>query len=325
MVRHLNLRQVEAFKAVIENGTVSRAAQMLNMSQPAMSKLIAHLEGDTGLKLFDRLKGRLAPTEQAMRLHEEVERIFAGVRQVESAVDAIRREEQGRLVIGVIPALAGSFIQRAASGFLKERGNLFCSIQALSSQLIVDRLVTRNHDVGLVSGRIENPYITFEPLMEHPLVCIMPLDHPLADKSVIEPQDLDQVPFVSFNLDSHAADQVAEMFETYHVKARIVLVASSTPTICEFVAAGLGVSLVHPLMASGMESRLAIRPFEPKVPFKFQIGRSADTRNARLVEAFAQELRTAAAQISRSMLADLPKRPARRRRPVKGVKIRSKK
>jgi DNA-binding transcriptional LysR family regulator len=61
MARRINLRQVEAFKAVIEYGTVSRAAEMLNVSQPAMSKLIAHLEEDTGLRLFDRLKGRLAP------------------------------------------------------------------------------------------------------------------------------------------------------------------------------------------------------------------------------------------------------------------------
>jgi len=59
----ISLRQIEAFKAVIDNGTVSRAALMLNNLPALQSKLIAHLEADTGLKLFDRLKGRLAPTE----------------------------------------------------------------------------------------------------------------------------------------------------------------------------------------------------------------------------------------------------------------------
>ena len=62
MRRRLTLRQVEAFKAVIESGTISSAADLLHVSQPAMSKLIAHFEADTGLKLFDRDKGRLAPT-----------------------------------------------------------------------------------------------------------------------------------------------------------------------------------------------------------------------------------------------------------------------
>src|SRR3954454_15854910 len=118
MARRINLRQVEAFKAVIEYGTVSRAAEMMNVSQPAMSKLIAHLEEDTGLRLFDRLKGRLAPTRRGMRLYEEIDRIFAGVRQVENAVEAIRREEQGQLLVGVMPALSRSFIQQATMGFL---------------------------------------------------------------------------------------------------------------------------------------------------------------------------------------------------------------
>jgi DNA-binding transcriptional LysR family regulator len=304
MVRHLNLRQIEAFKAVIENGSISSAARVVHISQPAMSKLIAHFEADTSLKLFDRLKGRLAPTECGMRLYTEINRIFAGVRQVENAAEAIRREEGGQLVVGVMPALSGSFIQRATTGFLKDRRNMFCSVQSLGSLLIVDWLVARKLDVGLVSARIDNPYVTLEPLMEHPLVCIMPLDHPLATKSLIEPQDLDQIPFAAFNPEGDIGHRVEDMFEAFGVKAQIVLVTNAAPTLCEFVAAGLGVSLIHPLMMSGVEDRLAVRRFAPEILFNFQLCRSADSRNAQLVDAFAQEVRATAAQISRSMLSE---------------------
>lgn len=301
-MRPVNLRQIEAFKAVIENGTISRAALMLHISQPAMSKLITHMEADTGLRLFERLKGRLAPTEQAMRLYEEVDRIFAGVRQVANAVDAIRREAQGRLAVGVMPALAGSFIQRATSGFLKTRPNVFCLVQSLSSQWVVDRMVMKKLDVGLVSAGIDNPYVALEPLIEHPLVCIMPLDHPLTARSHIEPPDLDQIPFVTFHPDAYVGHVIDRMFETYKIRVKSVLVTNVAPTLCEFVAAGLGVALVHPLMLSGFENRLAVRRFEPELPFNFQLCRSIDNRNAPLVEAFAQEARTLAAQISRSLL-----------------------
>ena len=301
-MRPINLRQIEAFKAVIENGTISRAALMLHISQPAMSKLISHMEADTGLRLFDRLKGRLAPTEQAMRLYDEVDRIFAGVRQVANAVDAIRREAQGRLAIGVMPALAGSFIQRATSGFLKSRPNVFCLVQSLSSQWVVDRMVMKKLDVGLVSAGIDNPYVALEPLIEHPLVCIMPLDHPLTSRTHIEPQDLDQIPFVTFHPDAYVGHVIDRMFETYKIQVKSVLVTNVAPTLCEFVAAGIGVSLVHPLMLSGLENRLAVRRFEPELPFNFQLCRSIDNRNAPLVEAFAEESRTLAAQISRSLL-----------------------
>lgn len=302
MPRHLNLRQIEAFKAVIENGTVSRAALMLNISQPAMSKLVAHLEADTGLHLFDRQKGRLAPTAHAMRLYEEVGRIFAGVRQVEHAVDAIRREEQGRLAVGVMTALSGAFIQRATTSFLKDRRVMFCSIHSLDSPWTVDWLIARKLDVGLVSARIENPYVTLEPLMEHPLVCIMPLDHPLAGKGVVEPQDLDQTPFVGFDPDLYMSHLIDGMCEKNKVKPQAVLIANRALTVCEFVAAGLGVSLLHPVMVSGFEERLAVRRFEPEIPYGFQLCRHADGRDAELVEAFAQRLRQTAEQISHSLL-----------------------
>ena len=303
MRRHFNLRQIEAFKAMIEYGSVSSAAQMIHISQPAMSKLILNFEANTGLKLFDRVKGRLAPTASGMRLYQEIDRIFAGIRQVENAAEAIRREEQGRLTVGVLPALAGPFIQRVTTGFLRGRHNLFFSVELLTSQWIVDRLIARKLDVGLVSGRIDNPYVTFEPLMEHPLICILPLDHPLTARSRLEPRDLNRMPLVAFPPDSYAGHCVEEMFKASAVQAQVVLFANAAPIVCEFVAAGLGVALVHPLMASGFEGRLAVRRFEPDIPYSFQICRSAEARGARLVDAFAQELRAAAALVFKSMPA----------------------
>ncbi|MFB0872620.1 MULTISPECIES: LysR substrate-binding domain-containing protein [unclassified Sphingobium] len=304
MPRHINLRQIEAFKAVIENGTVSRASEILNVSQPALSKLIAHLEFDTALRLFDRVKGRLAPTEHGMRLYDEVGRIFSGVRQVENAVEAIRREEQGRLAIGVLPALANTFIQKVTTGFLQARGNVFCSVQAVGSQWIVEWLVSRKLDVGLVSARVDNPYLTMEPVLEQPLVCIMPPDHALAAKTHIEPQDLIGTPFIAFDSDIYVAHLVATTLERYKVEPQIVLVTNAAPTVCEFVAAGLGVSLIHPLMVSGLEHRVAVRRFQPEIPYNFQLCRSADSRNAHIVEAFVEELRERANEAAHSLLVE---------------------
>jgi DNA-binding transcriptional LysR family regulator len=301
MPRHINLRQVEAFKALMESGTVSRAAEMLHITQSGMSKLIAHLEFDTGLKLFDRVKGRLAPTEHAMRFHDEVERIFTGVRQLEGALEAIRRDELGRIAIGVMPTLSGNFIQRATTSFLKNHDNVFCSVESLGSNWIVDRLISRKLDVGLVSARINNPYVTLEPLMEHPLVCIMPLDHPLTNKRVITPPDLAETPFVTFKPDTFAGNHVEAMLKTSGIKPKTLLVSNIGPTISEFVAAGLGVSLVHPLMMSGLENHLAVRPFKPAVLFSFQLCHIPESRNAQLVKAFLKEVRAVAEAASTTM------------------------
>jgi DNA-binding transcriptional LysR family regulator len=302
MTRRVNLRQIEAFKAVIEYGTVSQAAEMIGISQPAMSKLIAHLEADTGLRLFDRVKGRLVPTRRGMRLYEEIDRIFVGVRQVENAVEAIRRDEQSGLVIGVMPALSGSFIQQTTSRFLSKQPGVFCSVQSRSSQWIAEGLTTRNLDVGLIIAPIDNPYIVAEPLLSHPIVCILPLGHPLARKKLIVPRDLDGVAFVSFDPESHTSRRIGHVLDAHGVAPEIAMIANVSPTVCEFVAAGMGVSLVHPLMVGGLRHKLAVRKFSPAVQLDFQICRIRDSRNARLVDAFLEGAREASAAVSRAIL-----------------------
>ncbi|WP_439495355.1 LysR substrate-binding domain-containing protein [Bosea sp. (in: a-proteobacteria)] len=296
MPRAVTLRQIEAFKALIEHGTVSRAAEVVNISQPAASKLMMHLESDSGLKLFDRYKGRLAPTAQGLRLYEEINRIFVGVRQVDSAIASIRREEQARLVVGVIPALSGAFIQRATMSFLMRNPNVYCLIKSPSSQWIAEFVLTRKLDVGLVTARIDNPYILTEPLLEHPLLCIMPIGHPLAQREVVRPEHLNGVPFVSFNTDTYTGQKVRSMFEKYEVKANVVLTADANPTVCQFVAAGLGISLVHPLFIAGMEKSVVARPFEPAIPLDFLLCFARDARNTDLISEFANETKAMASR-----------------------------
>lgn len=270
-----------------------------------MSKLIAYLEMDTGLTLFDRVKGRLAPTEQAMRLYDEAERIFAGLNQLESAVEVIRREEQRRLSVGVLPALSAYFIQQGTAEFLQTQRNVFCSVQALSSQWIVDWVVARKLDIGIVNEGVVNPYANFEPILDMPMVCILPLGHALSAKAVIGPHDLKEQPFVSYPLDSGIGNRVQSALRAHGVDPQIVLTANWAVTISEFVAAGLGVALIHPLSAHTMKDRLVVRRFEPDISDGFQICRSPDVRNAELIEGFAQELRRTAQEISKTMLDNI--------------------
>jgi DNA-binding transcriptional LysR family regulator len=301
MARELTLRQIEGFMAVVETGTISAAALQLRISQPAMSKLIAHLEEDAGLALFDRTKRRLALTDRGTRFYDEIDRIFSGVRQVQKVAEVLRREDQGQITIGVMPALAGAFIQRSVSNFLRERPKVFCSVQSHTSAQITELLATRRLDIGLVNGRVENRYIVSDNLLELPLVCIMPLGHPLEEKAVISPEDLDGHRFVAFDTDNVTGKRVADMMDAHKVRIDVVLVSNLSTTVCEFVAAGEGVSLIHPLFMSGFEQRLSTRPFNPATPYHFQICRPRENRNTELVQQFLKEMRKTATEICESI------------------------
>ena len=309
MRKPLNLRQLEAFKAVIEYGSVNGAAEALQVTQPAVSKLLVKLETDTGLELFVRVRGKLAPTRQGMLLYEEVDRTFAGLRQLEDAVESIRRDEQYRLNLGVMPALSGSFARRVTMEFMKSHPDVHVSIQTRSSQFLAEWLLARHIDVALVGNRVDNPYIDREPMVSSPLYCALPLDHPLARKRVLRPADLDGVPFISFAPGSQTDELVRSAFEPTHAKLNIVLDAVSAPTVCEFVAAGLGVALVHPLFIEGLKERIVLRRFEPEIKFTFQLCHVRAARNARLVGAFIDHARCVAREVSAELLRAHNRRP----------------
>lgn len=301
-MRTPNLRQIEAFKAVIETGTVSRAAELLSISQPAASKLLTHLEEDVGLELFDRRRGRLVPTARGMRLYEEIDRIFTGVNQINHAIESIRREEHDRLLVGVMPGLAGPFIGRAVVGFLKRHPRAYVSISARSSQFIADWLMARQLDVGLITMEIDHGHFEAEPLLSLPLVCVMPLGHPLQRKSRVTAKDLAKERFISFREGSRTRSQVDAVFKREGLTPNTVLDASLATTVCELVAQGLGITLEHPLLLESVRGRVAVRPFDPPSALDFLLCRPREARNVGLVDAFIEEARKTAAEISHELL-----------------------
>jgi DNA-binding transcriptional LysR family regulator len=298
MRRQINLRQIDAFKAVIEQGTVSAAADALFVSQPAISKLLANLEDDCELKLFDRVRGKLVPTKHGIRLYTEIDRVFAGLRQVEHAVESIHRDDRKRLTVGVLQALSGSFINRVVKNFLKLHPEVLITIHTRDSQFIAEWLSTQQIDVALISSIVDNPYIERDTLVEHRLMCILPLDHHLCAKATIDIQDLQDEAFVTFVESTPTRKRIEQLFEQHGVTPRTVFQASTAPTVCEAVAAGIGISLIHPLFADSVRDRVAHRSFTPKTLFSFQLCRNRSSHNVQLVDDFLREARRVSEETS---------------------------
>ncbi len=297
--RKPTLRQIEVFKAVIETGTVSRAAETLNMSQPAASKLLSNLEADIGMELFERRRGLLVPTERGIRFYEEVDRIFSGLDQIGQAVEALRSEERGRLTVGVLPALSGTFISTVIREFARQKPGVFLSLHARSSQFLVDWMRSGKVDICLVAGRVEDAHIAAEPILRQAMVCLVPLHHPLAARPALRIGDVAAEPFIAFMQSSYTRLLLDRIFEGAGVKPRIVTEATTAQNVGELVAAGVGFALAHPVYAESVRDRVAIRPFEPEIMLEFQLCRLRHGRNQPLVSAFVEAVRETAATFSR--------------------------
>ncbi|WP_421361729.1 LysR substrate-binding domain-containing protein [Agrobacterium rosae] len=302
MVRQINLRQIEAFKATIECGSVSRAADLMGISQPAASKLLSHLEEDIHLSLFDRRRGRLLPNVNGMRFYDEVQRIFAGVRQIERAAETIRREGLGRLSIGVMPGLSGQFIQRVVADFLLAYPDTYVIIKDGASRYIADWVATRQIDIGIISERFDNPNLTSTALLDSPMVCILPPGHRLAMKKEISPRDINGERFISFAPESQTRQLVEAALDAQNVFIDVVVEAGTAPTVCEFIAAGRGISIVHPLLAHPVRGSVMMRPFRPEISYGMVLSRSREARDVNLVDAFISQARLATARLFAEMV-----------------------
>lgn len=261
----MNLRQIEAFKAVMETGTVTQAAARLHVSQPALSKLLQAFERGVSLVLFSRERGRLTPTTEARLLYEEVDRVFQGAEKVRVAAEAIRGRQRGVLAIGVMPALSTGFAQEILARMSLASHGVQVTIEARDTPRLVEQLVTHQIELFYSAHPVEHPEISIETLCRLSLVCILPPGHHLASRAVIRCEDLEDEPFATLRRASPTRRLIDDVFARQRVRMRVALEAPMAPTLCAFVARGLGVALVDPLYVGAFAAALVVRPFVPAV------------------------------------------------------------
>lgn len=292
----MNLRQIEAFKAVMEAGTVTQAAARLNVSQPAVSKLLQLLEQRSGLVLFTRDRGRLSPTPEARLLYEEVERIFQGADRVRQAAHEIRSLQRGTLAVGVMPALSVGFAQEVLARLQVKQPGVSVLLHGRETPKLVEQLVLQQIDLLYSVVQMDHPEVRVELLCKVPLVCILPPHHRLAAKREIVPKDLAGERFAAFRNDSTVRRGIDQVFEAAKVKRTIAMEAPMAPSICAFVARGLGVSIVNPLYVGAFAPALAVRAFKPRIESSIYLATRRGKRLSVVAEAFAQASREFAAQ-----------------------------
>jgi DNA-binding transcriptional LysR family regulator len=274
------------------------AAARLRISQPAASKLLQLFERGAGMKLFVRDRGRLAPTPEARLLYDEVERVFQGASRVQQAAEEIRALERGLLSVGVMPALSVGFAQEVLAQLGTEHPGIVVQVQSRDTPRLVEQLVTQQIELVLSVLPMEHPEIRTESLCSVPLVCILPPGHRLAARREIRCRDLAGERFASFRHDSAVRRRIDQAFEDAKVSPSVVMEAPMAPTICAFVARGLGVSIVNPIYVGAFAPALEVRPFRPRIGSEIFMALPRSRRLSALGEAFAQAAREVARAVA---------------------------
>ncbi|WP_269142314.1 LysR substrate-binding domain-containing protein [Sphingomonas sp. IC-11] len=267
----MNLRQLEAFRAVMLTGSVTQAAQVMHLSQPAVSKLIADLEYAIGFRLFVRSKGSaLTVTPEAGYFYHEVERSFMGVDALKRAANDIRNLSSGNLHVAALPALSFSFMPKVLSEFRREHPNVVIRLYTHGSATVRQLVANQQFDVGLATRAHEVPGVSSSVFLRSVGACVLPPGHRLAAKSIIEPQDLAGEPFISLMLGDQTRRRIDRIFEDAGIERDLVVETQYAITHCSLVTQGVGCSIVNPATAVDfLRQGLLIRPFKPRIEFEY--------------------------------------------------------
>ncbi|MBP3981326.1 MULTISPECIES: LysR substrate-binding domain-containing protein [unclassified Acidovorax] len=293
----MKIRQLEAFREVMRWQTVTRAADALHVSQPAVTRLITDLEESVGFPLFLRIKGRLQPTSEAQVLYEEVERSLIGVERIARTAEDIRQLQRGLLSIAAAPAMALSFLPRAIASFLKAHKDVRVSLANHSSRTVMDMVMGERCDVGFVILSMGHIGAHGELLLSTRSVCALPSDHRLAGHKVIRPVDLAGEAFLSYPPEPDLRLKLDALFASYGIERVLQVETQVSAGLIAMVAAGLGVAVVDAVSAMEYGERgVVFLPFEPTMLTDFTVLTPARRGPSMLVSEFVEHVRDFAHQ-----------------------------
>jgi DNA-binding transcriptional LysR family regulator len=284
----ITFRQLAAFRAVVETGSVTQAAEMLHVSQPAVSRMLSDLEHELGFRLFRRANRQIVPTSEGLAFYHEVQRAFVSLKEIAEAGRAIREYRTGQLRLISIPSVAASIVPQLLARFMRAYPEVNVILEVQPAPRIFEWLVSMQYDLGIAALPADSSLVTASPILLGDAVCVLPAKHPLAKKDVIRPEHLADERFISFRSDSQFRFRVDAVFDQARVRRSLKLEARTNEAALSMVAAGLGVAIVGPFFPPEAAGGAVVRRFEPAITMQLALLRPTRRPLSRVAELFVE-------------------------------------
>ena len=263
----MKLRHLEIFHAVMTCGTLSRAAESLNISQPAASKALKNAEMKLGFKLFQRVRGKLLPSSEALTLFEKAQNIYQDLDNLRLLADNQARDPRAKISLGCLPSLGLSLVPEMVTDFYQQNANLVMTLTTEHTETLVKKLDLREIDLALTLQPVQQGEIITTTIAEVPLVYI---DRDYR-QGVVAIDEIDQQRWISPGPHSlSAAIATRRDFSTTRLNVQTYYMAT------EFVKRGMGCSITDIFSARHNLTPTMIHPISPPMTIPLRLLRRAD-------------------------------------------------
>ena len=247
----MRLRHIEIFQAVLEAGTLTGAAAVLNISQPAATKLLQQAERQAGFPLFSRVLGRLELTVEGRALRDRVEKVTDDLRDIQRLAANLRRSTVHPLRVMGTPTLASALFPRSITRVRKRYPDATIELVTQHSRELVDAIVLREADVGLTLNEFHHPGIQQAIIASGKLRAIAPPGwwQPSELQTPLPLAALAGVPMIGISTTDGLGRALRAQLQYIDPRPEIVIRAHTYQLARSMVARGLGVTVVDPFTA----------------------------------------------------------------------------
>ena len=288
----ISLRHIEVFYAIMRAGSITEAARVLNVTQPAVSVALKQLETRLKMKLFDRVGGRLQATPEAKALLPDVAEIFGRLGAVERLSQDLAQGARGVFSVAATPPLCDGFVAKAVATFVAKRPGVKVSLQAIGSALALDRVINREVDLGVVYEPVVSAALDVQEISRAAIGCIMPARHALAKRAGIRVADLAPYPIITYLPQALLRPYIDRALSDKKPALNIAVQTGTSASAISLAVHGAGIALVETALFSARPIQgFVMRPVEPKVELKILLLQPRQPASSRVLEDFVAHLR----------------------------------
>ena len=293
----IELKRLNAFVTVVEAGSITRAAELLFIQQPPLTRLLQSLEQDFGVPLLQRLPRGVIPTEAGEVLLHEARAVLARAGQLSAAMQRAALGEQGRIRIGFTSSAAlHTFVPALLRRYREIYPSVSTQLEESGSGELLAAVVAGQLDVAFVRMRVKDkPELVMEKVLEEPMWVAVPAGHRLAAQPAEQPlklEDLSNEPFVLYR--RRAGQGLYDAILAAYVRAgfspHIVQEAPRLTSCLSLVGAGLGISIVPESMTRLGGDGVVFLPLAASTQLSapLYLARRVDSHASSIINTFCQ-------------------------------------
>ncbi len=269
----MRLRHIEVFHAVMQAGTISGAAQLLFISQPAVTKVLQHCELQLGIALFERIKGKLYPTPEAHKLFVEVDRLNRDLQSVRRMASNLRDKPEQTVRLVSTPTLATSVVPTALTLWRKKYPEVRCKLSTHHTPEIVTALLLGEADFALSLHDPKNPSIGVEPLALGCMSVIAPAGT-WSTRLAATPIHVTELPknLIGLAVDDPLGSQVMNVADAFGHTLDAHTVVQTYQLARTLVENRVGIAVIDPFTAAQIEpDKAQRRMLSPEIPVQLYL------------------------------------------------------